>query len=295
MGLQNRGLTIVAILTTGLALANCVGTTDSGGSPTSPSQQQAGSVTGSSAANFIEAEGLIQSLTGSCPDLSLVVAARQVRTTSATEFNRIPCTLLQNGIDVEAEGTLDASGVLVAREVQPDEVNRAGTVAGLIGTCPDRRFNVDGTSVVALASTRFDDLSCVTLRDGLRVEVRGIRKADASLLLTRVKLREDTPGPRPQEQRVEGALTDLGGVCPARSFSVAGRPVTTTASTRFDDTKCADLQVGIRVEVRGFSQANGSIEATRVSKRTRSAMAARRRENHRGGGPRRLADVRSVA
>ena len=67
---------------------------------------------------------------------------------------------------------------------------------------------------------------------------------------------------------MEGVLADSpGGACPARSFSVLGRRVITTASTRFDDTTCATLQTGIRVDVRGVSQGSGAIEATRVSRK----------------------------
>ena len=352
MGFRTRAATLVAIAATSLVLGACGGSSDSSGSPTSPSKQQAASsptpdagpapsassvriqgavgslagacptvsfgvgservrtssdtefqriacnqlrngtlveVDGSRQAdgsvlarevelddeppvpappvgNALEVEGLIQNLTGGCPDLSFMVASRRIRTTGATQFNRIPCARLQNGMDVEVDGVLDAAGVLVARQVQPDEVDVEGVVGALAGACPDRRFTVGGAPVIALATTRFDDTSCGTLREGLRVEVRGVRRPDGVLLLTRVKPREGNQGPN-QEQRVEGSLADLRDACPARSFSISGQRVTTTAATRFDDTSCAGLQPGMRVEVRGFSLASGAIEATRVTRK----------------------------
>ena len=216
MRLRRQALTVSAILIAGLAVANCGGETDSGGSPTSPSQQAGSgenSPTPPPPGNVpIEVEGLIQNLTGSCPNLAFLLAGRRVQTTSATQFNRIPCTLLQNGMDVEVDGTPGAGGVLAAREVQPDEVDLEGTVAGLTGTCPDRRFTVNGTPVVALASTRFDDVSCLTLRDALRVEVRGIRRSDGSLLLTRVKPRGEVSA----ATSVIQAAAPSGSAFPAR-------------------------------------------------------------------------------
>jgi hypothetical protein len=38
----------------------------------------------------------------------------------------------------------------------------------------------------------------------------------------------------------------------ARSFRVAGEPVTTHAGTRFDDVTCGGLQEGMQLEVRRF-------------------------------------------
>jgi hypothetical protein len=105
------------------------------------------------------------------------------------------------------------------------------------------------------------------LREGAQVEARGVRRPDGALLLTRVRLRSDNSGPGNQEQRVEGAVANLAGACPARSFSVAGRAVSTSATTRFDDTSCAALVTGMRVEVRGLLNGNGTLDAFRVSRK----------------------------
>ena len=58
----------------------------------------------------------------------------------------------------------------------------------------------------------------------------------------------------------------LNGACPNRSFTVAGRTVTTHAGTRFDDVSCGSLATGMEVEVRGSRQSNGSILADRVKR-----------------------------
>ena len=62
-----------------------------------------------------------------------------------------------------------------------------GTVSLLTGTCPGLTFTVAGTRVVTNAATRFEEGTCSTLRNEMRVEVEGIRRNDGSLLATEVE------------------------------------------------------------------------------------------------------------
>lgn len=55
------------------------------------------------------------------------------------------------------------------------------------GTCPVISFVADTTSVTTTASTRVDD-GCSAVQDGRRVEVRGMRQANGSIVASRVKL-----------------------------------------------------------------------------------------------------------
>jgi hypothetical protein len=48
-------------------------------------------------------------------------------------------------------------------------------------------FVADTTSVTTTASTRVDD-GCSAVQDGRRVEVRGMRQANGSIVASRVKL-----------------------------------------------------------------------------------------------------------
>jgi hypothetical protein len=50
-------------------------------------------------------------------------------------------------------------------------------------------------------------------------------------------------------------------------FTVGARPVTTSASTRFDDVSCTTLKNNDRVEVKGSVQ-NGALAASRVEKKS---------------------------
>jgi hypothetical protein len=183
-------------------------------------------------------------------------------------------------MDVEVDGSVQSDGVLLAREVQPDEVTIRSTIAGpLSGTCPQRSFTIDGQRVMTLAATRFDDTTCAALQVQMPVEVRGVRRPDGVLLATRVRPLgnkgpndddddddEDGDDDDEDEVRVRGAIAAVNGACPARTLNVASRVVTTHARTRFDDVSCASLASGMEVEVRGSRQSNGSILASRIKR-----------------------------
>jgi Domain of unknown function (DUF5666) len=218
-----------------------------------------------------EVEGIITGLSNGCPNLTFNIGSTRIRTNGTTEFNRIPCSSLVNGMDVEVEGVVQSDGVLLAREVQPDELTiRSAIAAPINGACPERSFMVNGQRVLTLVTTRFDDTTCAALQAQMRVEVRGVRRPDGSLLATRVRPLEnrgrDEDDDDDEEVRVRGSLAALNGACPTRSFTVAGQPATTHAGTRFDDVSCGGLASGMDVEVRGVRQSNGSILASRVKR-----------------------------
>jgi len=58
--------------------------------------------------------------------------------------------------------------------------------AGLSGACPSITFSVSGSTVSTSASTRFDD-ACGSLKNGERVEVRGIRQTNNVVAASRVE------------------------------------------------------------------------------------------------------------
>jgi hypothetical protein len=146
---------------------------------------------------------------------------------------------------------------------QPIELELRGPVAGLSGACPTLAFSVGAQTIVTTAATRFDNVTCETLQNGVPLKVRGAAQANGPFAATRVE--RDQEGP-PEEVRVRGAIAGLSGACPVRSFSVNGAAVVTSAATRFDDVPCAGLQNGNAVEVRGGLQANGTILASRVKR-----------------------------
>lgn len=71
-----------------------------------------------------------------------------------------------------------------------DDDEFEGTVSALSGTCPAISFTLNGLTVRTSAATRYDDVTCAQVRNTMRLEVRGRRQADGSVLADRIE-RED--------------------------------------------------------------------------------------------------------
>jgi hypothetical protein len=71
-----------------------------------------------------------------------------------------------------------------------------------------------------------------------------------------------------QEADAKGTVAGApaGHACPAFTFSVGSTTVTTNAATKFEDTTCAGVVNGIRVEVEGSKTSANAIAATKVQK-----------------------------
>jgi len=178
------------------------------------------------------------------------------------------------GDHVQARGTMD-EGTLEASEIKVEHTGRGdsegeveGIVSGLSATtgCPVLTFMVGTTKVTTSAATDFDDVLCSQLANGAIVEIKGTRQADGSIVATKVELDDDEGDDDDDDgAKVEGLVSGLpSGTCPALTFTVGTRQVTTSASTTFKDVTCATLVNGMRVEVKGALQMNGSITAAKV-------------------------------
>jgi hypothetical protein len=188
---------------------------------------------------------------------------------------RLTMADIEVGDHVQARGKMEGT-TLVATEIKVedtgrdnddiDEVELEGVISGLspASGCPVVTFTIGATKVTTSASTNFDDVTCATLANNMLVEVDGIRQADGSILATKVDAEAGSDD-------VEGFVFEFSGAasCPAATFKVGptlslATTVTTTASTTFSGVTCATLANGIRVEVEGTRQANGSITAASV-------------------------------
>lgn len=67
-------------------------------------------------------------------------------------------------------------------------VEVTGTISALGGTCPTVNFMPQTTKVTTSASTTYDHTSCATLKDTLKVEVKGPKAADGSVAAARNSL-----------------------------------------------------------------------------------------------------------
>jgi hypothetical protein len=219
--------------------------------------------------NEIEGEGVVTSLVSgtACPTLQFVAAGITVKTSAATSFEGGTCADINIGMKIEAKGGMQADGSLVASRIQIKE--RAGDVEGegrvtslVTGTaCPTLQFMAEGIMVKTTAATSFQDGSCADINVGTKIEAKGARQADGSVLASRIQIKE-----RGDDIEGEGQVTSLvtGTACPTLQFMAEGIMVKTTAATSFQDGTCADINVGRKIEAKGARQTDGSVIASRI-------------------------------
>ena len=207
-------------------------------------------------------EGRIESLPPTQAAGAFVVAGRTVTTTFAD---------LDIGQRAHVKGTTTA-GVFTAslvdiQNVQTDlPVNVNGVVSGLTGSELAFQFMVDERTIAGDHLTVFYGNggmgSFTSLANGVRVEVKGQQRDS---LIYAVRIHVNAEDDDLDEFEAKGTLVSLTGSCPAYTFVLAGRTVTTDASTQFKGAACADVFNGLTVEVEGTIQADGTVRARRVT------------------------------
>jgi hypothetical protein len=63
---------------------------------------------------------------------------------------------------------------------------------------------------------------------------------------------------------LEGNVSGLAGTCPAVTFTLEGRTVSTSGSTSFKGGNCAKLKDGDAVSARGLLTLEGTVNATEI-------------------------------
>lgn len=220
-------------------------------------------------------EGRIESLPPTQAAGAFVVAGRTVTTTATTVFKMGSVTKtfadLEIGQRAHVKGTTTA-GVFTAslvdiQNVQTDlPVNVNGVVSGLTGSELAFQFMVDERTIAGDHLTVFYGNggmgSFTSLANGVRVEVKGQQRDS---LIYAVRIHVNAEDDDLDEFEAKGTLVSLTGSCPAYTFVLAGRTVTTDASTQFKGAACADVFNGLTIEVEGTIQADGTVRARKVT------------------------------
>lgn len=206
---------------------------------------------------------------------SITVSGIEVDVDAGTRFGArdAPLTLaeLKVGDAVRIEGTLQAAGKVLAREIEraaataSSEALLRGTVDSL--DAATSRLVVSGLTVATDASTRFVGVSGLAdLKTGDRVVVQGTLQSGGTVQ-ARLVVKLPVPPPARAEVEAEGAITAI--TAPDR-LEVAGKTVLVDSSTRFGEhdrpMSFTDLKVGDRVEVEGVAQPDGSILAREIQR-----------------------------
>jgi hypothetical protein len=141
--------------------------------------------------------GTLRTIGGSIPALVLTVDTTTVRTSSSTTVKRRgdvqSLDTLKVGQSLHVIGTRQSNGSIDARLIEIDddatggEFEIEGSMGGLKGSCPSLTFGVNGFSIATNGSTTFDGTACTAFKNGDKVNVKGTKQADGSVLATRLR------------------------------------------------------------------------------------------------------------
>jgi Domain of unknown function (DUF5666) len=200
---------------------------------------------------------------------TFVVLAQTVRVTAETSFDDSLGTsfaVLTVGLQVEVSGMPNAAGHIIATRIEKRGAGETaleieGKVSALNTTT--RKFNINAL-VVDYSAATLSDFGAAGIANDQIVEVKGSTvNAAGELIATRVERRNHEQHDRDGSFRreVEGLITRFVS---ATDFDVAGRKVTTTATTRYEGGTVADLALNTKVEAEGAIDANGVLVAVKI-------------------------------
>jgi hypothetical protein len=173
---------------------------------------------------------------------------------------------------VASVNSAGSSFVLTIKHEAGDSSEDTGGEHGTPTTTPKSTPTTSTLSVNVNADTTFEGAakSLADLKVGMQAEVGGALQADGSFLATKVEAGNDAENDNDEDDNhqqadVSGAIATIGG----SSFTLKDEhetvTVTVSHATTFEGVKgVADLKVGMRVEVKGAKQSDGSIAAQRV-------------------------------
>jgi hypothetical protein len=175
---------------------------------------------------------------------------------------------------VEIAVTLNGNNARVDSEKHSSPGKDKGEFQGRISSidATAKSFQIPGMTIKTTSSTvirhgnrtfQFSDLKV-----GDHVQAKGTRDG-TTLTATEIKVEndneDDDDDQNNNEAEVEGVVSGSTGTCPAVTFMVGSKKVTTNSATSFKDGSCADATAnGATVDVKGTRQSDGSILATRV-------------------------------
>lgn len=233
----------------------------------------------------VKVQGTITAITGTAPALTLTVGTTTVVTNAATLVRRKNETLTLSALSadqqVEVTGTAATDGVVAALRVQIEtvaatpaptapEVKVQGAISAISGTSPALTLTVGAHTVITSSATvvrrKNDTLTLAALAVGQTVEVTGTANSDGAIAALRVQIEEAAAPPVTSTAfDATGTIAARAGTCPAVTFTLNGKTVTTSATTNYVQLDCADLANGAKVRVKGSADGD-AVTATWIKK-----------------------------
>lgn len=200
---------------------------------------------------------------------TLVVAGQSVQTDGDTSFDdSIPGASLAGlvvGDSVEVAGFLDATGAIRATRIEKKAPGSVVEVHGVVADLDtvNHRFRINALNIDYVAAV-LEDFPGGQVSNGDFVEAKGSTFVAGVLQATKLELEGAgaDDGDNDAQREIEGLITRFVS---ETDFDVAGRPVTTTPSTDYENGSAADLAANLKVEVEGALDAGGVLLARKVS------------------------------
>jgi hypothetical protein len=220
--------------------------------------------------------------TTSCPALSFMVGGYTVVTSASTQFVYGTCANLKAGSKLVLTGSKSGdtivASIIAFRDVSTttptvpttpaEPVSGESTVTSLVtgASCPALSFMMGSYTISVTATTMYERGACADIAAGAKLGVTGTKRADGSVLASKIQFRGNT-APPVQNVEGEGVISNLrtGTSCPALEFYIGTYLIKLDASTLFDRGACSDLAIGKRVHVKGGQTADGPVLATQIS------------------------------
>lgn len=203
---------------------------------------------------------------------TLTVLGQTVRTDATTVYSNTRLSALAAGQLLEVSGTLNASGEILASFIERKSTLQEYKVMGRIGSATSTSFVIGGLTIDFTAAT-LANLSRNPAAGDV-VEVKGDTSgftAPAQLRATRVERLPALGIGTSVQARIEGFINNLQS---ATDFTVQGVRVVTNGSTTFNNGTASSPALGVKVQVVGASQSDGSILARSVTIQPTSAVRA---------------------
>jgi hypothetical protein len=241
----------------------------------------------------VSMKGVISSITGACPSVSLAVSGTSVQTNSSTTFSAKSCSDIVSGDTAgvvgtkRSDGTVSATAVEVAKPAAPTPtptptptpptptptptaptpITFSGTLGTFNGTCPALSMLVSSKYVRTDAATTFSGKACGDLKSGDTLNVVATNPSDnLGLLAIQITVTGSGPVPAPVPVTLSGTVTAFGGTCPMLSLKVGTTYVIANTATTFSGKSCSDLKAGDVVVVVGTKPADsGTVTATTIT------------------------------
>ncbi|MFY8298786.1 DUF5666 domain-containing protein [Pseudoalteromonas sp. SS15] len=134
-----------------------------------------------------EVEGKVTEFTSKT---DFAIGEQKITTTTNTEFKNGSAAMLQLGVELEVEGTLNEDQVLVAKKVEFEEVDEVEVEGEVTQFTSLTNFVVDGKTITTNANTRFVKGKASDLKQGAKVEVKGFYNESSVLVATKVKFED---------------------------------------------------------------------------------------------------------